>query len=190
MIITIIIIIGKGTFLKRAHEKAKQDAEEAKQKRTEEQAKKRLFNEWQSNHCVPLLSADLQTITPEVTEEEQIVTEHKQLAQMDDELIGEHCATKGELMDGELEEKHAAGTIILFILIIISVILLLQWRKGQLATKRKEADLEILPRIINNRSRANKKQEPEIPADNDTSQVHYVTSVIVDDSPSCDDTVI
>ena len=63
-------------------------------------------------------------------------------------------------------------------------------RKGQLATKRKEADLEILPRIINNRSRANKKQEPEIPADDDTSQVHYVTSVIVDDSPSCDDTAI
>ena len=58
-------------------------------------------NWWQPNHFVPLFPADLQTITPVVIEEEQSITEQKQL----DEEEEEHGATEGEQMDGELEEE-------------------------------------------------------------------------------------
>ncbi|KAK2189525.1 hypothetical protein NP493_103g02053 [Ridgeia piscesae] len=67
------------------------------------------------------------------------------------------------------------------ILIIISVILLVEWRKDQLAIQRKEADQEIRPHPANQRHQA-KEPEIESPEDNEPPQVHYVTSVIVDDT--------
>ena len=57
---------------------------------------------WQTNHLVPLLPADLQTVTPVVIEEEQSVAEQEQL---DEEQEEEQGATEGERMGGELEEE-------------------------------------------------------------------------------------
>ena len=57
---------------------------------------------WQTNHLVPLLPTDLQTVTPVVIEEEQSVAEQEQL---DEEQEEEQGATEGERMDGELEEE-------------------------------------------------------------------------------------
>ncbi|KAI0234367.1 hypothetical protein LSAT2_015343 [Lamellibrachia satsuma] len=54
---------------------------------------------WHTNHLVPLLPTDLQTVTPVVIEEDQSVAEQEQL---DEEQEEEQGATEGERMDGEL----------------------------------------------------------------------------------------